>query len=183
MDEKLELRFYQYLLYNLGENANAGGFFFKSGSRLRVKFNERLWMQLCLNWKLIDWERPDLLLYLGDKSSHLNWCKYKKKTFMKRTCQLYNNGRFSPGWWQFSASSGKTNNWQMRKIKQRRDFFSNCTSFLLCCVDQTLWWYWMMLSIQILKLIEWQLLKKEHLDGFQEIWMQIKIHKDKIFIL
>ena len=80
-------------------------------------------------------------IYLGDKSSYLNWCKYKKKTFMKRTCQLYNNGRFSPGWWQFSASSGKTNNWQMRKIKQRRDFFSNCTSFLLCCVDQTLWWY------------------------------------------
>ena len=117
-------------------------FFFKSGSGLRVKFNERLWMQLCLNWKLIDWERPDLLLYLGDKSSYLNWCKYKKKTFMKRTCQLYNNGRFSPIRWQFSASSScKTNNWQMRKIKQRRDFFSNCTSFLLCCVDQTLWWY------------------------------------------
>ena len=76
--------------------------------------------------------------------SFLIWIRAnKKRTLMKilRTCQLYNNGRFSPIWWQLSASEirNKSSVWRFsREInsaneankQQRQDFFSNCTSFL-----------------------------------------------------
>lgn len=114
VDKKLKIGFYQNLWI----------FFEKKGGTECFSSNWVKFMRgfkCCDNWKMIDWERLDLLTWM---IKVLLWIG--ANYFMKRTCQLYNNGRFSPIWWQLSASS-ETN---IGKWGKRRDFFSNCTSFL-----------------------------------------------------